>query len=121
MISGYSCRPDGSTEGANAFHLAYELGRLEHDVTILTRLEDRDSVLAGLREEEPVSGAINVEAMDDSLPTGLPFARMGPYYVYLRYSLWQARAARWMKARNALFDVVHHVSWASISLPIGAA
>jgi glycosyltransferase involved in cell wall biosynthesis len=66
-------------------------------------------------------GAIHVEAVDDSLPRHLPVAEAGLYAAYLRYCFWQKRAATWMKAHSALFDVVHHVSWASISLPIGAA
>lgn len=121
LITGYMCRPNGSSEGANAFHLPYEVARLGHTVTILTRPPELEFVLPGIRVGDPVPGDVNVEVVEDTLPRYLPVIRTGLSATYLRYCLWQKRAATWIKAHSAQFDIVQHVSWASISLPIGAA
>lgn len=123
VISGYACRPSGNTEGANAFHLAHELALRGHEVTILTREQDYKATVRALRELDLAQGTVTAVSIAENRG-GLISRTLidrGRYRAYRRYAAWQVRAANWMRSHRGDFDVAHHASWSSISLPIAVA
>lgn len=119
LISAYSCDPQGGSEGANAWYTAEGLARSGADVHILTRLLDQPNTQAGIEEyaANPGAGLLSASYLPDSVPSRLNSGQVG---VYARYAAWQMRCHRWAKdPGNGPWDIGHHVSWGSLSHPIG--
>lgn len=118
LISGYDCRPSGGSEGANAWFMALELARRGHAVVILSRTRDAPGVVAGIANAGLPPERLRAFFLSDHVPGPMGKGQLG---VYSRYSAWQAKAARWMQKHREDFDIIHHVSWGSVTLPCAAA
>jgi glycosyltransferase involved in cell wall biosynthesis len=110
LLSAYACRANAGSEPAQGWGWATHLAGRGHEVHVLVAKRNQESVEAGLREE--------------ALPN-LRFSYVPVRYDWakrwegLHYALWQAAA---LKAARELcsevrFDVVHHVTYASIHVP----
>ena len=118
LISGYDCRPYGGSEGANAWYAAREVALRGHSVVLLTRTSDMDGVRRAIQEDQILDRTLRAVFLSDRVIGPVGRGQLG---VYTRYSAWQRRAAKWMRSHRSDFDVVHHVSWGSITLPVAAA
>lgn len=121
LISAYVCDPFGGSEGANAWFTAEGLAHAGAEVHILTRESDAEKTDAGITEysKGPGLGRLTATYLPDSVPLGLSSGQLG---VYARYAAWQMRCHAWARdASNGPWDVGHHVSWGSLSHPVGLA
>jgi glycosyltransferase involved in cell wall biosynthesis len=121
LISAYACDPFGGSEGANAWFTAEGLAQAGADVQILTRHTDAEKTEAGVQDylASPGRGRLNATYLSDSVPSGLSSGQLG---VYARYAAWQMRCHAWAKDdKNGPWDIGHHVSWGSLSHPVGLA
>jgi len=114
LMSAYACEPRSGSEPGAGWNFAMAASE-RHEVCVLTRSNNRESIEAELRVN-PVPG-LRFEFLD--LPAWSRFWKRGRRGVRLYYSLWQLRAAR--EARRLCdqetFDVVHHVTFANAWLP----
>lgn len=121
LISAYVCDPFGGSEGANAWFTSEGLAHAGAEVHILTRRADAEKTEAGIREcsARMGSGGLTASYLSDSVPGRLSSGQLG---VYARYAAWQMRCHAWARdANNGPWDVGHHVSWGSLSHPVGLA
>ena len=121
LISAYVCDPFGGSEGANAWFTAEGLAQAGADVQILTRHSDAEKTDAGIQgySANPGPGRLTATYLSDSAPRRLASGHLG---VYARYAAWQMRCHAWAKDdKNGPWDIGHHVSWGSLSHPVGIA
>jgi glycosyltransferase involved in cell wall biosynthesis len=114
LLSAYACEPGRGSEPGVGWSWATELARLGHRVWVLTRADNRAAV-----ESDAAAGSTGLTFIYYDLPRFLQRWRRGTLGKLLYYILWQASAVgRIRKAFPQLpFDVVHHVTYASIRYP----
>lgn len=111
LISAYACEPFKGSEPEVGWQWALQMARF-HDVTVLTRANNRENIKQGLRE----------------LPPGQPkpafvYHDLGPWLLFLKrcakmpqiyYTLWQKSAWRVVAElhREQHFDLLHHLTFA---------
>jgi glycosyltransferase involved in cell wall biosynthesis len=117
VISAYACDPQGGSEALNGWRTAEAMAQLGHQVVLLTRPTASANIRA--RADELGPGAPTVIFVPDHIAS--PVSR-GQFGIYARYAVWQRRALR-AAQRQGLdsFDLVHHVSWGSVTHPVGLA
>ncbi len=120
LLSAWACDPEGGTEGANAWFTAEGLAHAGADVHILTRSSNEAQTSAAIRELSLEGrGSITVSSLPDHLSGEKQLFGLG---IYARYAVWQARCHRWASERfNGDWDVGHHISYGTLSLPVGLA
>lgn len=120
LISAWACDPTGGTEGANAWFTAEELAKAGADVHILTRSSNHARTATAINNLDlDGRGSIAVSCLPDHLPSQGSLSGLG---VYARYTVWQARCHRWASdPANGVWDVGHHITYGTISLPVGLA
>lgn len=116
LISAYGCEPGKGSEPGVGWNWALQAAAFAEEVLVITRSNNRLAI-----EEVPVPVNLRFEYLD--VPWALRAFKRGVRGARLYYVLWQRAAGRRAAALNAgrPFDVVHHLTWASISLPIGVA
>jgi glycosyltransferase involved in cell wall biosynthesis len=113
LLSAYACAPDRGSEPGGGWNWARGLARCGHQVTVLTLPNAAEEIAASLREH-PVDGL-----SFEYLPTPEPARRItGQSGVYAEYLAWQWAAYHRAKLliQHERFDLVHHVSFGSLSL-----
>jgi|694.fasta_scaffold29420_5 glycosyltransferase involved in cell wall biosynthesis len=115
----YSCKPkSGSEDGAGWGFLKGALCR-DGNVILLTRKKNIDSILENLTSSERQK----LEVIEFDLPVILIHSkRFVPFGSQFNYLIWQFAARSIVRKIVDEFrpDVVHHVTWASDSLPTAA-
>jgi glycosyltransferase involved in cell wall biosynthesis len=114
LLSAYACEPGRGSEPAVGWNWATELARQGHDVTVLTRRENRRAIELGGRA---LSGSLGFLYYD--LPAWtLPLRRI-PGGRKICYVLWQWFAARMLRHcfPQPPFDLVQHVTYVSARYP----
>jgi glycosyltransferase involved in cell wall biosynthesis len=109
LLSAYACEPGKGSESGVGWHWAINLAQLGHQVTVLTRANNRDTIEAALRELPTPHPAM----VYYDVPRWMSWWKKGVRGIYLYYSLWQAGAylvARKL-VRSSTFDVVHHLTF----------
>jgi|GEM_PF-1276797 len=118
VISAYASDPQGGSEALNGWRTAEGLAQLGHDVVLLTRPEHVKGIETRLAELG-AGRAPKVVFVSDHIAQSVSRGQFG---VYARYAAWQSRALKEARRRGLdSFDVVHHVSWGSITHPVGLA
>jgi glycosyltransferase involved in cell wall biosynthesis len=118
VISAYTSDPQGGSESLNGWSTAEGIARLGHDVVLLTRPEKARGIDARLTELGSDVG-LRVVFVSDHVPQSVSRGQIG---VYVRYAAWQSRALKEARRRGLdSFDLVHHVSWGSVTHPVGLA
>ena len=114
LVSAYACEPGRGSEPSVGWSWATELARLRHQVTVLTRAANRQSIEL---ESRHLRQKINFIYFDLPLWVQRVRHRHGGKQIY--YVLWQWFAARAMRKRLALrqFDFVQHVTYVSVRYP----
>lgn len=114
LLSAYACEPGRGSEPGVGWGWATELARLQHEVTVITRLANRRAI-----EQEAQRAAGKLRFVYYDLPAWMQRGRRCPGAKALYYVLWQWFAARHIRRLfPALpFDVVQHVTYVSIRYP----
>lgn len=111
LLSAYACDPTRGSEYGLGWSWATELARLGHQVWVLTQGKHRAPI-----EASEVPPGLHFVYLDAPGWTR-PWSQLESDY--LCYAAWQlaARAAAQELARTVRFDLVHHVTYASIRVP----
>ena len=113
LLSAYACEPDRGSEPGYGWNWATHLARAGHEVWVLTRARNRAAIEPHLRAH-PVEG-LHVRYVGVS--SWIEPVLRGQTGVFARYFLWQRAivpvARRLHEARP--FDLVHHVTWGSLT------
>ena len=116
LLSAYACEPNHGSEPGVGWHWAVELVKLGHDITVLTR-ENNKQAIEGFLTKNTIQGNLSFVYYD--LPLWVRRWKKGGRGIRLYYLLWQLGAYR--VAKNAHkkfnFDQVHHVTFVSIRQP----
>jgi glycosyltransferase involved in cell wall biosynthesis len=117
LISAYGCEPNRGSEPGIGWHWALETARLGHEVWVLTRANNRETIEAELAKSPPIK---NLHFLYYDLPLWVRWWKKGNRRVHLYYFFWQwgayLLAKRVHKAER--FERVQHVTFSSIILPI---
>lgn len=112
LVSAYACEPDVGSESEVGWQVVRRLA-ITHSVVVVTRENHAD------RLREALSPALDVRVVGIDLPPRLRrIVKKGPRGARIYYRLWQ-RALRRTVAQlheEDAFDVLHHLTWASISV-----
>jgi glycosyltransferase involved in cell wall biosynthesis len=114
LISAYACEPERGSEPGAGWLWALAATRIA-DVWVITRANNRERIEAELaREPRP---RLNVVYVD--LPPRARFWKRGNRGIRLYYVVWQFLALRQGRRlqREIGFDVVHHLTFATMWLP----
>jgi len=120
LMSAYACEPGKGSEPEVGWQWALQMARF-HDVTVLTRANNRPPIEAGLAElvgRQPVPRFVY---LDLSAAAQRWKKRLGATQLY--YWFWQ-RAARQRLAAlatGARFDLLHHTTFAGYRYPVAVA
>ncbi len=115
LLSAYACEPDKGSEPGVGWNWAIELARLGHEVTVLTRSNNRETIIPALQRLGPLS----LTFVYFDLPHWMRWWKRGRRGVHLYYQLWQMgvyRAARRLSRENT-FDIVHHLTFTAFRQP----
>lgn len=116
LLSAYACEPNRGSEPGVGWHWAIEIARLDHEVHVVTRANNRP-VIEAARGALADAGKLQFHYYD--LPPWLRRWKKGQRGVHLYYLLWQwgaYRLARELHARER-FDRVHHITFVSAHQP----
>lgn len=114
LVSAYACEPGKGSEPGAGWHWAKAAAR-SHEVCVITRANNRDRIEAELaRAPEPSLRFVYVD-----LPRWAGFWKRGQRGIRAYYALWQLLCRREARRlhRERPFDLVHHVTFATIWLP----
>ena len=106
-MSAFQCGPGMGSEPGNGWYWPTSLADCGHQVTVLTRSEYRDRILAEGRTD------IDFHFVD---PPWRSFNPPKGARVYDLYRRWQDEIYDHEKALGSKYDVVHHVAWGSLHL-----
>ena len=115
LLSAYACEPNKGSEPGVGWNWAVELARLGHEVTVLTRSNNRETILQALQRLGPLS----LTFVYFDLPHWMRWWKRGRRGVHLYYQLWQMgvyRVARRLSRANT-FDIVHHLTFTVFRQP----
>lgn len=113
LLSAYACRPNHGSEPAVGWNWAIEIAKLGHEVTVLTRKDNREYI-----ETESASIPSNLKFIYYDLPS-IILKTKKITGIYLYYTLWQAGAYLMIKNRSKeQFDIVQHITYVSYRFPV---
>jgi glycosyltransferase involved in cell wall biosynthesis len=114
LLSAYACEPGRGSEPGVGWTWATELARIGHEVTVITRADNRRTI-----ESNTQHRWLNLTFLYYDLPTWVQRWRRLPGGKRLYYVLWQWFAVRYLRHLfSALpFDAVHHVTYVSTRYP----
>ena len=127
LISAYDCQPNQGAEKGNGWNWAWYLAKLGHEVWVLTLADNQEAI----ETELALQPAPNLHFIYVAVPKWIK-----RYYVaipqwikryiisLIGYFAWQSEYVGWQQRaykiarqldREHKFDIVHHVTWASIT------
>jgi glycosyltransferase involved in cell wall biosynthesis len=107
LVSAFQCGPGMGSEPGNGWYWPTSLADSGHEVTVLTRYEWRERILA--------EGRTDIDFHFVDAPPSRFTAESGAL-VYNLYRRWQDTIYEHEKALQSKYDVVHHVAWGSLHL-----
>lgn len=114
LLSAYACEPHKGSEPEVGWQWATKLAAGGHEVTVLTRENNRSMIEGVARKPES-----RLEFVYYDLPWPLPALKKRLKLIHLYYYLWQI--GLFLKVRKELpidkFEVVHHITFVSIRQP----
>lgn len=111
LLSAFQCSPLRGSEPGTGWNWAVELGKLGHEVTVLTTHHMRDDI-------NSVGPVDNVEFHYIDMPVSrLRIISISNYVaVFPEYLRWQRWALEYIRPRQHEFDIAHHVTWGGVHL-----
>ena len=115
LLSAYACEPNKGTEEGFGWNWATNLAQIGHEVWVLTRPNGRQSIEKAMQSADlPNLHFIYIENKKGIVERTLRYVRLDWQYLYIVWQL-QALATAKKLDREVNFDLVHHVSWGSIT------
>jgi glycosyltransferase involved in cell wall biosynthesis len=113
LVVGHSCAPNRGSEPGLTWQFAWHLSRL-HEVWVMSSARFRDAI----EEQLALSPNPNLHFLWIEAPYLTPRAR-SEVTLRVRYLFWQRAVLREARRqhRRHQFDLVHHLSWGTISAP----
>jgi len=110
LLSAYACRPNAGSEPAQGWGWATNLAARGHEVHVLVADRNQESIEEGLREDAVPNLYFTY------VPVRFSWAKKSEA---LHYALWQTAALKAARdlCRRVRFDIIHHVTYASIHVP----
>lgn len=117
LISAYACEPHKGSEPGIGWHWVIELARLEYNVHVITRSNNKEVIEAELNTLEPLK---NLSFHYYDLSRFYRNAKKKiPFGVYFYYFFWQFGIVNLAKniVNNHNIDVVHHITFGVFRQP----
>src|SRR5436190_1039720 len=119
LIGAYACEPSQGSEPAVGWHWAHEAVRAGHDVWVVTRRNNRATIeLALAAGDAPVPHFEYLELPRPFLWAKRRFGHLGLLAYYYFWQVALTAVARRLHRRVG-FDIAHHVTFVSDTLPSG--
>ena len=127
LISAYGCKPDLGAEKGNGWNWAWHIAKLGHEVWVLTLIDNQEAIEQKLALQPTsnlhfiyVAVPQRIERFYVAIPkwiTRYAISLIGHFKWQIEYIGWQQRAYKvaLQLEREHGFDIVHHVTWASIT------
>jgi glycosyltransferase involved in cell wall biosynthesis len=110
LLSAYSCEPNKGSEPGIGWHWAMELGKLDHEVHVLTRLKNKKIIedYFTLVKKPP-----NLFFLYYDLPTWVIYLKEHGMGSNIYYFLWQIGIISTARKQHekVRFDLVHHITF----------
>ena len=121
LIEAYACEPDAGSEPGIGWNWSIEAARHGHQVTTITRANNRRRIEAAL-DGSPIPG-LAFHYVDLPRPFLRMKKRLGYLGLHLYYYLWQIRVCMVARKLHATrpFDLAHHVTFGNDWMPSGVA
>jgi glycosyltransferase involved in cell wall biosynthesis len=110
LLSAFACSPTGSSEEAVGWNWAVTAAERGHEVVVLTAVEYEPAIRAAA-----LPPSLSVRYVPEPRGSRLVPGQLHWYVRYLRWQ-WAARGVARELLRASPFDVVHHLTWASLQL-----
>jgi glycosyltransferase involved in cell wall biosynthesis len=114
LLSAYACEPNRGSEPGVGWEWATRMAGV-HDVTVLTRANNREIIEASLGPEKQPGKPSFIYL--DLAPWIVKLKRRGILPVFLYYLFWQLAASRRIKNQSARYDIIHHVTFNGFRFP----
>ena len=116
LISAYACLPNHGAEKGNGWNWAWYTAKLGHEVWVLTLTENQEAI----DKELALQPMANLHVIYITVPQWIKhsiISLIGDFGWQSKYIGWQQRAYKIAQQldREYEFDIVHHVTWASIT------
>ena len=115
LISAYACDPEAGSEPHNGWFTAEAVASEGHEVTLLTTVAGRESILAYVARNPELASINIVFLVNYGIGVGY-HPIIGGYADYIQ---WQIKVSHWIAETTIPWDVAHHVTYGSITLPCG--
>lgn len=108
LLSAYACEPNKGSEPGVGWNWARNLARMGHQVHLITRANNRESVEAAIEAE-----GLPLSVLFYDLPKWARWWKRGERGIRLYYILWQYKIYRLAKTLHNFqkFDVIHHITF----------
>ncbi|MEM7761805.1 MAG: glycosyltransferase [Cyanobacteria bacterium P01_A01_bin.40] len=116
LISAYSCKPNSGSEEGNGWNWGWHLAELGHQVWVLTLIDNQETIEAELARQPLPDLHFVYIAIPQWIKRYLGDS-IGDFGWQSDYLGWQQRAYKIAQQldREQKFDIIHHVTWASIT------
>jgi glycosyltransferase involved in cell wall biosynthesis len=116
LLSAYACEPEKGSEPGVGWNWAIELAALGHDVWVLTRANNKQSIERAIEAHD---GARRPNFLYFDLPRWAAWWKRGGRGVQLYYYLWQIGALRVARDAHAKFqfEAVQHLTFGVFRQP----
>lgn len=116
LISAYSCLPNSGSEAGNGWNWALHLAELEHEVWVLTLKDNQPKIEAELKSRSISNLNFIYIAIPQWIERYLKIL-IGDFGWQSQYLAWQYQAYQVARKldQKYKFEIVHHVTWASIT------
>jgi glycosyltransferase involved in cell wall biosynthesis len=116
LISAYDCKPKCGSEAGNGWNWAWHLAKAGHEVWILTLVDNQEAI----EQELVLQPMSNLHFIYINVPEWIKRYIKGPigdFSWQSDYLGWQQRAYKIARQldKDHEFDIVHHVTWGSIT------
>lgn len=116
IVSAYSCEPNKGSEPGIGWNWVIELARLNYEVNVITRQNNRENIEKGLSNLESLP---NLYFHYYDLPKWATSLKKVPFGVYFYYYFWQkgivSLAEEILKIKE--IDVIHHITFGVFRQP----
>ena len=115
LLSAYVCKPNHGSEAGYGWNWAKSLASLEHEVWVLTLAECREFIEKQIKIESiPNLYFVYLESPHQTFDLLVKRTKFNWQYSYFRWQH-QALAIAQKLDREVNFDLVHHVTWGSVT------
>jgi glycosyltransferase involved in cell wall biosynthesis len=113
LLSAYACEPEKGSESGIGWHWVLEVARLRHDVWVLTRANNQQTI------QRALPNLPNLRFIYYDLPDWLARLKKRGPFLQVYYVLWQWGAYHKARElhRQEQFDIVQHVTFGAFRHP----